>query len=181
MASTHHQVTPLVAQIDYESAPADSKTIWDQQVADHGRMTNMKRTMAHSPVALRSYMEWYPLKNEIAAIVGERPAIIFAHAISAETDCLICSTFFRKILIQWGENPDELVLNGEEQLLVDLGRAIVANNNQVPKELIIPFKQKYGEVFVVNLIAFAGIMVATNLFNNVFQVDLDDYLGEFRK
>ncbi|CAN5290811.1 hypothetical protein BH09BAC1_BH09BAC1_02670 [soil metagenome] len=180
MGSTDHQITPLVSQISYTDAPRDAKTIWDQQIADYGRMTNMKRTLAHSPIALRSYMEWYPLKNEIAAVIGERSAILFAHAISTETDCLICSTFFRKILIQWGENPNALMLNQQEQLLVDLGRAIAINFNKVPPALIFPFKQKYGEAFVVNLVAFAGIMIATNLFNNVLQLDLDDYLGEFK-
>ncbi len=181
MGSIDNQVKPLVSQSTYEAAPEGAQTIWDQQLADYGRMTNMKRTLGHSTPALRSYMEWYPLKNEIAAVIGERPAILFAHAISTETDCLICSTFFRKILIQWGENPDSLVLNDEEQTLVNLGRAIADNFSKVPPALVLPFKEKYGEVFVVNLIAFAGIMIATNLFNNVLQVELDDYLGEFRK
>ena len=171
----------MISQSSYDEAPAAAKVLWDEQVATHGRMTNMKRTMAHSPVTLGSYMTWYPLKDEVAKVVGNRAAIIFAHAISNETDCLICSTFFRKILIEWGENPDELKLSQEEQALVSLGRQLVTNYNQVPAEMIIPFKDKYGEAFVVNLIGFAGIMIATNLFNNVLQVDLDDYLGAFKK
>ncbi len=171
----------MISQALYENAPEASKALWDEQVSTHGRMTNMKRTMAHSPVVLRSYMEWYPLKDEIAKVVGERAAIIFAHAISSETDCLICSTFFRRILAQWGEDPDNLVLNDEEQTLVWLGREIVTNARSASQVSILHFKEKYGETFAVNLIGFAGIMVATNLFNNVLQVELDDYLGEFRK
>ena len=171
----------MISQSSYDKAPAAAKVLWDEQVATHGRMTNMKRTMAHSPVTLGSYMSWYPLKDEVAKVIGERSVILFAHAISNETDCLICSTFFRKILIEWGENPDELVLTDEQQALVTLGQQIAANYNQVPAEMIVPLKDKYGEAFVVNLIGFAGIMLATNLFNNVLQVELDDYLGAFRK
>jgi long-chain acyl-CoA synthetase len=34
---------------------------------------------------------------------------------------------------------------------------------------------------VVTLTAFAGLMIATNVFNNALRVDLDDYLLPFRK
>jgi hypothetical protein len=33
----------------------------------------------------------------------------------------------------------------------------------------------------VVLTAFGGLVVATNLFNNALQVDLDDYLDAYRK
>ena len=32
----------------------------------------MKRTLARSPVALRSLMTWYDLRDEVAAFLGER-------------------------------------------------------------------------------------------------------------
>jgi alkylhydroperoxidase family enzyme len=34
---------------------------------------------------------------------------------------------------------------------------------------------------IVALTAFGGLMIATNVFNNALQVDLDDYLQPFRK
>ena len=34
---------------------------------------------------------------------------------------------------------------------------------------------------IVALTAFGGLMVATNLFNNALQVDLDEYLYRYRK
>jgi alkylhydroperoxidase family enzyme len=33
---------------------------------------------------------------------------------------------------------------------------------------------------IVALTAFAGLMVATNIINNVLEVDLDEYLYEYR-
>lgn len=171
----------FIEQSSYEDAPKRARELWDQQVADHGRMTNMKRTMAHSALTLETYMQWYPLKDAVAAHIGERATILFAHAISSETDCLICSTFFRRILTDWGENPDAPELTEEEQRLVDLGRAIVTNDNLVKAELILPFKEQYGPAFVVDLIGFAGQMVATNIFNNVLQVELDEYLYHYKK
>ena len=175
----NHISPAWVPQTTYETAPKDSLPIWDQQVNDHGRMTNMKKTLAHSPLALKVYMEWYPMYDKIVEFVGERAAIIFSHAISSQTDCLICGTFFRRILINWGENPDELVLNEEEQLLVDYGRALSRNNAFVGPEIMQLLRDRYNDQQLVDLTAFAGIMVATNMFNNALGVSLDEYLFEF--
>ena len=41
-------------------------------------------------------MTWYPLRDTVQPFLGERLTTLFAHAISSETDCLICSTFFRR-------------------------------------------------------------------------------------
>jgi hypothetical protein len=56
--------------------------------AAHGRATNMKGTLARSPVALRALMTWYDLRAEAVPFLGERLTTLFAHAISAGTDCL---------------------------------------------------------------------------------------------
>jgi Enoyl-(Acyl carrier protein) reductase len=39
---------------------------------------------------------------------GERRTWLFCHAISTRADCLICSTFFRRLIIDAGEDPDAL-------------------------------------------------------------------------
>jgi alkylhydroperoxidase family enzyme len=169
-----------VSQNDYDGAEPEAKRIWDQQIRDHGRMTNMKRTLAHSPNALRAYMEWYPLKDEVAAFTGERAAILFAHAISVETDCLICSTFFRRILIEWEEDPDQLSMDKQEKLLVRYGVALARNPKKLPAKLMKKLLTLFSEKELVSLTAFGGIMIATNLFNDALQVELDEYLYAFR-
>jgi alkylhydroperoxidase family enzyme len=153
----------------------------DQQIADHGRTTNMKRTLAHSATALRAYMLWYPLRDEVAAFLGDRATLLFAHAVSTETDCLICSTFFRRILIEGGENPDALSLDPQEQAVVDYGRAIAQNRHHVPDAIFAPVRERFTDSQLVSLTAFAGLMIATNAFNNALQIDLDEYLYPFRK
>ncbi|MGA2742268.1 MAG: hypothetical protein ABSG65_33115 [Bryobacteraceae bacterium] len=42
-------------------------------------MTNMKRTLAYSPAALRAYMEWYPLRDEVAGFLGDRLDVLSPH------------------------------------------------------------------------------------------------------
>ena len=144
-------------------------------------MTNMKWTAARSPAALRMLLEWYPLHDRAAAFLGERRTQIFCHAISAQNDCLICSTFFRRLLVDAGENPDELQLDDLDELVVELGRQLAVDPHGVSDELYARVAAHLTDEQVVDLIAFGAIMVATNVFNDALQVPLDDYLFEYRK
>ncbi|MDV6234842.1 hypothetical protein CH379_004260 [Leptospira ellisii] len=166
---------------EYETASAETKEQYDHQIRKNGRITNMKRTLLHSLPSYKAYMEWYVLKDEIVPFLGERAFTIFAHAISAQTDCLICSTFFRRILVEWGESPDSLTLDETESLLVEFGRRIVTDSNSVEDVLYLSLKRKFNDEQIVLLTAFAGIMIATNVFNNVLKIDLDGYLENFTK
>src|SRR5436309_1304922 len=96
------RITPL----DREQTSREVRAAFDQGLARFGRLTNMKRTLLHSLPSYHALMEWYPLFDTIKAFLGERLAIIFAHAISSETECLICTTFMRRFLIDWGEDPN---------------------------------------------------------------------------
>src|SRR5256885_6722938 len=87
------------------------------------------------PSPYHALMEWYPLFDTVKAFLGERLAIVFAHAISAQSDCLICTTFMRRILMDWGEDPNELKLDDKGELLVAFGRAVTQPGNRVPKDL----------------------------------------------
>jgi len=153
----------------------------DKQLAAHGRVTNMKRTLAYSPVALRALMTWYELREEVIPFLGERRTNLFAHAVSSQTDCLICSTFFRRILSDAGENPDLLDLDEVEQALVGYGRQLARDANRVDDELFAQLSAQFSAAQLVTLTVFGGLMIATNVFNNALQVDLDDYLQPYRK
>ncbi len=156
----------------------DTERHWQ---AHYGRVTNMKRTLAHVPGALHAYMEWYPLRDRAAGFLGERATNIYVHAISSATDCLICSTFFRRLLIDAGEDPDQLVLDEREELLVALARALTAGVHRIPGPLYARLGQLFSPEQLVHLIAFGGLMIATNVFNNALEVDLDDDLQPYRK
>src|SRR5208283_4235315 len=155
------RVTPIS---EAQAEPAAREELQRQRLA-HGRVTNMKLTLAHSPIALEALMQWYPLHDAVARFLGERATMLFVHAISAQTDCLICSTFFRRLLIEAGEDPDSLKLNETERAVVEYGRQLVVDANRVSVELT----------------AFGAIMIATNVFNNALHVDLDEYLQPFQR
>ena len=80
-------------------------------------------------------MTWYDLRDEVVPFLGDRLTTLFAHAISSGTDCLICSTFFRRILIDSGEDPDRLRLDEWEQTVVAFGRQLAVDPHGVSDEL----------------------------------------------
>ncbi|MBB4482860.1 hypothetical protein [Rhizobium etli] len=166
-------------QIDYDTASQEVRAAYDEEIRLRGRMTNMKRTLLHSPVAHRIYAEWFALRAELDPVISDREIWIFSHAISKAANSKIAITFFRRALIHKGFDPDALELSEAEALLDALGRAIVTDSNAVPAELWVKLKERYDTKALVDLVAFAGIMLATAVFNNVVEVDFDAELEAF--
>ncbi len=172
---------PRVPQITYDSAPPEVRAAHDEHVRQHARITNMKRTLLNSLPAFHALMEWYPLRDTVQPFLGSRLTILFAHAISAETDCLICSTFFRRILIDEGENPDRLTLDERETAVVEFGRRLAVSPFTVPDDVYRRVAAYFDPTQMTALAAFGAVMVATNVFNNALEVDLDEYLQPYRR
>ena len=172
-----------IAPIEYENASEEVKKLWDEHESAH-IMTNMKRTLLHHhPLSFKVMMEWYPLYEKVAAIegVGTLGADIYSYAISSANDCLICETFFRKILIDSGRNPDALDLSEKERILTEYGRACVKQPVKVSDDLYARMREHFSEEEMVLLTTFAGMMIATNLINHALAVDLDQRLIGYEK
>lgn len=169
-----------VSMVSDDAAGAEQRAAIDEQVAKNGRITNMKRTLLHSMPAYHAYMAWYTLRDELVPVIGARGTVIFSHAISTGTNCLICSTFFRRYLLDAGEDPAALVLDAREQLLVDYGRQLAADAHGVDDDLYRRLAAAFTEKEILLLTAFGGIMIATNVLNNALRVPLDDYLATYR-
>ena len=172
---------PRIAPLDTEAAAPDARAAAEAHVRTHARMTNMKRTLLHSLPAFKALMEWYPLRDTVQPFLGERLTTLYAHAISAETDCLICSTFFRRMLIQTGENPDRLKLDEREAAVLEFGRALAVSPYKVTDEVYRRLGDHFTPPQIVALTAFGALMVATNVVNNALDVELDEYLLPYQK
>src|SRR3954447_6727763 len=169
-----------IAPVDETSAPSGSQELAAAHVATGSRMTNMKWTLAHSPVALDALLQWYPLHDQVAPVLGERRTWLFCHAISTQAECLICSTFFRRLLIDAGEDPDALALDELDELVVEFGRRLADDPHGVDDELYAQLAERFSDQQLVLLTAFGAIMVATNVFNDALGVELDGYLHPYR-
>jgi hypothetical protein len=171
---------PRIPPVDETSAPPQSRELAAAHAATGGRMTNMKWTLAHSPVALDALLQWYPLHDRVAPVLGERRTWLYCHAISTQSDCLICSTFFRRLLADAGEDPDDLQLDELDSLVVELGRRLAADPHTVDDDLHARLAERFDTAQIVDLVAFGAMMVATNVFNDALRVDLDGCLTPYR-
>ncbi len=164
---------------DADAAPG-ARAALDHHRAQVGRITNMKRTLLRSLPAFDALMTWYPLRDTVKPFLGERLTHLFAHAVSTETDCLICSTFFRRLLIESGEDPDALALTDHERVVVEYGRQLGRDAHGVTDAMYADLADRFTSEQIVALTAFGALMLATNVFNNALRVDLDGYLEPFQ-
>ena len=82
-------------------------------------------------------------------------------------------------MIDKGENPESLELSVFEKQVLDFGSAIAVQQGHIDEEVYLKTAEYFNDEEIILLIAFAGQMIATNIFNNVIQTDIDDYLYEY--
>jgi len=172
-----------MARIDPISENETTQSIrqaFEKHILDHNaRITNMKATLSHSLLAFDIYMQWYPLYKQVEMILGKRMAYLYAYSISKGSDCPLCSTFFRKIIIDAGEKPEQLELTPLQKAITDFGSSIAKYQGNIRDHVYNSIAEQYNKADMVVLIAFAGQMIATNVFNNVIETDIDEYLAEY--
>ncbi len=171
---------PRILPLTDENISDETKSAFEKHVREHqSRITNMKGTMGRSVLAFEIYMRWYDLYGNVKKITGERLAYLFAHSISSESNCPLCTTYFRKVIIENGEKPEALVLTTDEQMLLDFGSEISVHAGRINEELYQRVAKKYSEEEIIVLVCFAGQMIATNVFSNTLEVEIDDYLAPY--
>lgn len=153
------------------------QVVFERHVKDYNnRINNMKATLAHSLPVFEAYMQWYPLYEEVEKILGKRLACLFAYEISRISTCDLCTAFFRKVIIDAGEQPESLSLTSLQKDVLDFGRSIARHQGHINDCLYDSIAGTYSKQDLVILVGFAGQMIATNIFNNVIETDIDDYL-----
>lgn len=173
---------PFLPEIDLDALSPEQQEAADRQVRLHGgRITNMKATLLGHVPSFDAYMEWYTLKDELVPHIGERAFSLFCYAISDENDCLVCSVFFRRILIDGGADPDDPQPAYHEALLMEWGRAIARDPHGISDDLVMRLESEFDATLRLQLLAFAGQMIATNLINTVGRIPLDEILYDYRR
>ena len=157
--------------------PPSVKVAFERHAEEYNaRITNMKATLGHSLLAFEVYMQWYPLYAGVEKILGKRLSYLYAYSVSKASDCPLCSTFFRKIIIDAGEKPENLVLTASQQEVIDFGSSIAKHQGNISDNVYNAVAEHYTKKEIVVLVAFAGQMIATNIFSNTIKTDIDEYL-----
>ncbi|MEO7966821.1 MAG: hypothetical protein ABIT38_23215, partial [Gemmatimonadaceae bacterium] len=157
----------------FANADAEAAAVTHEQ---HATLTNMKRTLLHAVPAFDALMTWYTLRDVVAPDISEHGVLVYCAAISEKADCIICSTFFRRLLVQRGEDPSALVLSPREDALASFGRQLATPPHEVDDVTWSAATIGMSDAQIVALVSFGAIMLATNVFNNVLGVPLDEYL-----
>ena len=191
MQSTTHPPPPLrqseqknimsrIAQVRYEEASPEIQAEYQKVIEEHGSVSNMKATLLHSPVALRAVLEWYKLYDLVKPVLGNRRTILFCDAISRENACTLCATFMRRAIVDGGENPEHLELDGQDRIVVAFGRQLAADPNRISDELFAELQGFLTPTQIVELTVFGALMIVNNVFNSALQVDLDEVLNSYQ-
>lgn len=170
---------PQIPHFDYDTASSAQRAEHDRELSLRGRMTNMKRTMLHSPTTHRIYAEWFTLADLLRPATGDRGIWLLSLAIAKASDAVIPIGFFRRALIQNGFDADALVPTPEEAALADFGTAFASPGHRVPPELWERLKARYDAVTLVDLAGFAGIMLATAAFTTAVEIETDSEILEY--
>ena len=144
-----------------------------------GCISDMKSVLGYSVPAFEAYMHWYPLYEELEKLLGKRMAYLYAYSISSACDCTLCSTFFRKLIVESGESPEALQLSATERKTLDFGVSIVRCRGNIADHVYNSLAQHYAKKEMVVLIAFAGQMVATSIFHNTVETDMEANLKSY--
>ncbi|MDK6371136.1 hypothetical protein QP101_03410 [Aerococcus urinae] len=146
------------------------------ELAGRNAVTNMKRGLLNDAATYDAYMAWYTSWNRLVEVVGEKDAILYAHAISTTNSCQLCSLFFISDVKGLGLDPEHLNYDEREEVLTELGRHIVKDPTDVPESLFVKLRKFFNDREIVVIVGFAGQMIATNNFNSVLKIDVDKRL-----
>lgn len=161
--------------VEQYEATGDEKERYDE-LAGRNAVTNMKKGLLNDAATYDAYMAWYTSWNRLVEVLGEKDAILYAHAISTTNSCQLCSLFFISDVKGLGLDPANLVYDEREQALAELGQAIVMNPTAVSDALFDRLRSFFNDTEIVVIVGFAGQMIATNNFNSVLKIDVDKRL-----
>jgi len=168
-----------ISPIDLASAPDEIRAAHGALIQTHA-LSNMKAVLLHSPVALKAVLEWYDLFARVTPFIGQRGAVLFSFSISRANACELCTTFMRRAIIGWGDDPESLSLTPREQVLWDYAFQLARDPNRIDDALFARLSAEFTPSQIVDLTVFGGLMIVNNVFNSALRIDVDEELNSFR-
>ena len=163
---------PRISMIDPATASPEVKQAIDEHLAKGYSLTKEKLTLLHNVAAFKAIEEGsYSVDKELCRIVGERAANFFEYAISIENDCIVCTTYFKRLLDKQGIDIHNFEFTDDENLLIEYAKALAKDPRHIPAELLDRLQAKYNEEEFVVITAQGIMMLANNYFNDIAEVE----------
>lgn len=163
------RITPLTPA---EASP-EAQAAVEEHLRQGYRLTNEKKTLLYNAAAFEALeVRSYAVDRELQRLVGKRAADLFEYAISVQNDCIVCTTYFGKLLRNMGITDfDSFDFTPEETLMIEYGRAVARNPKEIPDELFARLKAVFDDETIVVMTTMAVFMIANNIFNDALQVE----------
>lgn len=161
------------------SAPVDVVELARSEKSRAGRITNMKGILLHSVPAFKLFGAVLPLKESLRATLGARAVDVYSLAISEDSQCLLCSLYFRRALQAHSVDPDNYVPTEDEAALIEIAHRIAGeavSHLAAPPAGLKALEAKYGAQTVVEVASYGSAMLATNRLNTTLGIPIDDDL-----
>lgn len=149
-------------------------------VTDDATANTKAALLGHTP-SLNAYLEWYTLRDELGQVIGTRGVTLFGLAISDATGSEISQSYFRSRLVEAGEDPDAPERDERDALLAEFGHLMATSPGEIPDEIYAQLEQLFEPWQRVLLVAFGGLMIATDVFNLAGRVPVDLALHPFQR
>ena len=164
---------PRINPINLQTASHEVHAAVESHLSQGYRLTKEKLTLLHNVTAFEALeAQSYAVDRELQRLVGKRAADFFEYAISVENDCIVCTTYFGKLLRSMGiEDFEQFAFTPEEELMIEYGRAIAKNPKEIPEELFERLRAVFDEETLVVMTTMAVFMIANNVFNDALQVE----------
>ena len=164
---------PRITPVNLSDISPEAQAAVDEHLRQGYRLTNEKLTLLHNVTAFEALeAQSYAVDRELQRLVGKRAADFFEYAISVENDCIVCTTYFGKLLRSMGiEDFEHFAFTPEEELMIEYGRAIAKNPKEIPDALFDRLHAVFDEETIVVMTTMAVFMIANNVFNDALQVE----------
>ncbi len=160
-----------IEPIKYEYANEETKLVHDEY-AKKASLNNMKLTLLHDVTAFNVMNGFHTLCDRAKQFLSEFDVNLFCYAISFENDCMACSSVFKAFLDGQGVDFDTLIMTPVQQALVSFGRNVADNPHEVYDDQIEEMKEFFTDEQLVVITSLAAMMVASNIFNTVFDIEM---------
>ncbi len=160
-----------IEPIKYEKMCNEAKAAHDEYTKK-AKPNNMKMTLLHSAVAFDVMNGFHKLCDEAKKFLTELDVNLFCYAISFENDCMACSAIFKRFLDEQGVDFDTLIMTPVQQALVSFGRNVADDPHEVYDDQIDELREFFDEEQLVVITSLAAMMVASNIFNTVFDIEI---------
>lgn len=170
---------PRIQPLQPETATGPAKELLDAARKKMGRVPNILKTMAHSPAALRAYMDFSATLAGGLLPAKTREAI--ALAVGEANGCEYCVAAHSALGKMAGLDPEEITrsrrgesADSKTNAALRLARRIIDTKGFVSDDDLAAVRQAgWSDAEIAEIVAAVSLNIYTNYFNHVAETESD--------